>query len=282
MVKESYILNSLYENFADIKRINQSLKEDFKVDSKSLEATGSLKEKENKLLEVEVHVKHLINAFYKTSEKIDFYYFDCQSKIYINHFEKRKRKYFLDNIDAVERDFLLSEINYFNNPQKNRYFVQDDFIKLPYEKYIEYSDRYRISLNKKLTFLEGELVNYNLGLKIKEHTDIFDDKGNVIGFGTVASVFEVLEEIEKLDANNKNQLTTNQIVLLLQEIGFFTHPKIEDASKVKQAKLISLITRVHEKTIKTNIEKLDKSPTKNGVNYQKDIDKINKILDDLI
>lgn len=78
------------------------------------------------------------------------------------------------------------------------------------------------------------------------------------------------------------QLSSNQIVLMLQEIGFFTHPKIEDATKVKQSKLISLIVGLNDKNIKTNIEKLDKNPSKNGVNYQKDIAKINKLLDDLI
>lgn len=77
------------------------------------------------------------------------------------------------------------------------------------------------------------------------------------------------------------QLTTNQIVLLLQEIGFFTHPKIEDASKVKQAELISLITGLNEKNIKTAIQKLDKKPSELKVNYEKDIIKINQILDDL-
>ena len=86
-----------------------------------------------------------------------------------------------------------------------------------------------------------------------------------------------------LDNSKKtNQLTSNEIVLLLQETGFFTHPNIENASKVKQAELISFITGIHQKTIKSNIQKLEKSIKVNGSNYQKDIDKINKILDDLI
>jgi hypothetical protein len=95
--------------------------------------------------------------------------------------------------------------------------------------------------------------------------------------------FLELKKITTPEAEIKktNQLSANRIVLLLQEFGFFTHPKIEDASKVKQADLISLITGIHNKTIKNNIEKLDKSPAENGANYQKDIDLINKILDDL-
>tara|TARA_R110002050_G_scaffold300286_2_gene468573 strand:- start:21197 stop:22435 length:1239 start_codon:yes stop_codon:yes gene_type:complete len=88
--------------------------------------------------------------------------------------------------------------------------------------------------------------------------------------------------IEKESKIKTNQLTSNQIVLLLQEIGFFTHPKIEDASKEKQAELISLISGLNGKNIKTNMRKLDNKPNDVTPNYQKDIDKINKILDDLI
>ena len=79
-----------------------------------------------------------------------------------------------------------------------------------------------------------------------------------------------------------DQLSINQIVLLLQEIGFFIHPKIKNTPKVKQANLISQITGLNKKNIKTSIQKLDKSVSENGSNYQQDIDKINKILDDLI
>jgi hypothetical protein len=93
---------------------------------------------------------------------------------------------------------------------------------------------------------------------------------------------ELKTDIEIETKKNKpNQLTANKIVLLLQEIGFFSHPKIEDASKVKQAGLISQITGIHQKTIKTNIEKLDKKSSELTANYQKDIDKINQIIDDL-
>ena len=91
---------------------------------------------------------------------------------------------------------------------------------------------------------------------------------------------QVLNKNQKSNKED-NQLTANQIILLLQEIGFFNHPKIEDASKVRQAELISKITGIHHKTIKNNIEKLDKSLSENGKKYQTDIDKINKMLDDL-
>jgi hypothetical protein len=80
---------------------------------------------------------------------------------------------------------------------------------------------------------------------------------------------------------SQKQLTVNQIVLLLQEVGFFTHPKIEKAPKTKQADLISKICGLNAKNIKTKIQNLDKSPKELGLNNQKDIDKIEFILNNL-
>lgn len=111
----------------------------------------------------------------------------------------------------------------------------------------------------------------------------------VIKYGNIVINFikelkgELKTDIKIENPKNKpNQLTTNQIVLLLQEVGFFAYPKILDSHKTKQAKLISSITGLNEKNIKTAIEKLDKKPSELTANYQKDIDKINQILDDLI
>ena len=77
----------------------------------------------------------------------------------------------------------------------------------------------------------------------------------------------------------ENQLTANQIVILLDRLGFLAHPDIEDLSRTKQAELISLITGLHKKNFEKYIGKLEESnPTKN---YQNDINKIDKILDNL-
>lgn len=86
---------------------------------------------------------------------------------------------------------------------------------------------------------------------------------------------------EILSTKKKNQLTANQIVILFDRLGVLTHPKIELISKVKQSELISKITGLNQKNIKSNIEKLDKKAIENGSKYQEDIDKINQILDDL-
>lgn len=90
------------------------------------------------------------------------------------------------------------------------------------------------------------------------------------------------EEQQLLLANNLKKLTNNQTVLLLQEIGFFSHPKIEEASKVKQAALIRQLTGYDAKNIKTKIELLGNNPKENGAQYAKDQTKIENILNDLI
>lgn len=99
----------------------------------------------------------------------------------------------------------------------------------------------------------------------------------------VEKVCKIIDNKSTSTAGKKNseQLTANQIVLLLQEIGFFTHPKIEDAAKINQAKLISEITGLNDKNIKNHIEKLDKDHKTLGDNYNKDMVKINNIFNSM-
>ncbi len=90
---------------------------------------------------------------------------------------------------------------------------------------------------------------------------------------------EQTEESVKPVYNSKlKQLTANQIVLLLDRVGVFNSPGIEDAPKTKKADLVSQITGLHSKNLKKCIENLEKLPKEQGVNYQKDIDKIDQIL----
>lgn len=238
----------------------------------------------NEIESIKSSIRFLIDKLYVASVDLNFYYFDCPSKVYINHFENRKSSYFEKNIDADEKDFLFHEVEYLSNGYNNRYLDLGFLECHPYNEYIEYEEKYKISIRRKFEFLNEKLKEFNYTIFIREDTDIFNDYGSQISYGSEGVISEIIEEQEKSYNNNnskKSQLTANQIILLLQEIGFFNHPKIEDASKVKQAELVSKITGIHHKTIKNNIEKLDKSLTENGKKYQTDIDKINKMLDDL-
>lgn len=227
-------------------------------------------------------LKNDISNLYKESIKLDFYYFDSPFALYKKNYENRKTKYLDTNIDADEKDFLISEVNYFNNPNLNRLLYLFKDFPTNYNSYIIYEEKYKTSLRRKLEYLSQKLETYNLTIDIQEDTDIIDERGNMIGYGTEATIRANLKiDIEPIETKSKNQLTANQIILLLQELGFFIHPKIEDIPKVKQAEIISLITGLNEKNIKTRIEKLEKSLSVNGTNYQSDMNKINKLLDDL-
>lgn len=76
------------------------------------------------------------------------------------------------------------------------------------------------------------------------------------------------------------QLTINQCVLLLEEIGTFTG-SISNFTTVDKAKLVSLLTGKNEKNIKSSIEKLNKKPSDLGSGHQKDIDKIKALLNSM-
>ena len=230
-----------------------------------------------------------IDDIYKLSIKNNYFYFDCPLQVYENHFDDRFIEYKEINIDADLLDFIKSEIEIFNDPLKNRILKEVPFNFMSATVY--YSDffsancnNYEISFNKKINFLSEKAKQFGYKVSIEEGGSFYNEYTglNVYEDDVVCLKSIPKEEIQQGIQEKQNQLSANQIVLLLQEIGFFAHPKIEEASKVKQAELISLITGIHQKTIKTNIEKLDKSLSKNGVNYQKDIDKINKILDGLI
>ena len=181
--------------------------------------------------------------------------------------------------------------------------IEDNLLLLTKEKGKIYLQKLHDKTTKHLEKLQQNILEYK-GIDFKEIDKLGHSNNltrdefvlysiqsiNFIEKRIVDSLIEFLEgnlkyystNIDIQNSKKTNQLTANQIVLIFQEIGFFIHPKIEDASKVKQAKLISKIVGIHEKTIKTNIEKLDKNPLSNGDNYQKDIDKINTVLDGLV
>lgn len=81
--------------------------------------------------------------------------------------------------------------------------------------------------------------------------------------------------------DNSKQLSVNQIVILLDKLGFFSLDSLEDLPNTKKANLISQIIGKNEKNIKTAIERLELKPSELGSGYQNDIDKIQRILDKL-
>lgn len=284
MEEEKNLISKIKENFKEIYALESIIrKEDEDRDVfENLPYNEEYGQIEFKINILKFELRSKISDLYKESLILDYYYFDCPSSLYIKNYESRKKEYFDINIDADEKDFIFSEVKYFNNSKLNRAFFFDSILPYPYSDYIEYEDRYKTSLTRKLEYLSKKLEIYNLVIDIQEDTDLYDEYNNLISYGTEATIrTKINKETEPTQTKPKKQLTANQIILLLEEIDFFRQQKIVNAPKVKQAELVSLITGLNEKNIKTRIEKLEKSLLVNGTNYQDDIEKINKILDNL-
>lgn len=288
--KSEQIVIDIYKNYYKIDSINN------RIDKEVLKQYGddpfaddsNIRNKYSEDLDTLKHnIFLLLKELYYSSTKDNYFYFDCSTEVYEKHYELRKNKFFDEILDSTEEDFLISEVKYFSNQNSNRCLDNGIFDFFNYSSYIEeYSNRYRIPLNKKLKFLDNKLKFYNKTLEIKENIFDSDGYGNDFGPYTEVTIIENKSnqftikqphETSEVD-NNTKQLTSNQIVLLLQETGFFTNSIIANAPKTKQSELISKITGLNAKNIKNKIENLDKKPSELGENYQNDIYKINFIL----
>jgi hypothetical protein len=91
--------------------------------------------------------------------------------------------------------------------------------------------------------------------------------------------------IDKKEVDNEsktpNQLSVNQAIILLDKLGVFTDKTFENMPNTKKAKILSQLLGRNEKNIKTAIEKLELKQSELGAGYQRDFDKIQKILDNL-
>lgn len=87
--------------------------------------------------------------------------------------------------------------------------------------------------------------------------------------------------IFETESENANQLSVNQAIILLDKLGVFNDKALENVSNVKKAKLISQLIGKNEKNIKTAIQKLELKPNEITPNYRKDIDKVERILENL-
>ncbi len=207
-----------------------------------------------------------------------------------------KLNYLTHNVQLLEMPLKQLKKDFYIEDVESRYYVkQSDFISNKIDKVVSDLNVKNENLTDKEVEAVFSQIDYSIGdmMQNEHYRNRFETliKLPYSLFTITGSFINILyAKIDKISPETQNeervksskQLTANQIVLLLQEIGYFIHPKIEEASKVKQAELIGLIAGLNEKNIKKNIQKLDKSTSSNGANYQKDIDKINKILDDLI
>lgn len=100
------------------------------------------------------------------------------------------------------------------------------------------------------------------------------------------SLQKELNELESTLAASKstssNSLSSNQLVLLLDNFGFFSHLSFDNASVAQKAKIVEILSGIHYKNIEKRISKLENSPSKNGENYKKDYKIIQSKIDSIL
>jgi hypothetical protein len=84
-----------------------------------------------------------------------------------------------------------------------------------------------------------------------------------------------------IETENANQLSVNQAIILLDKLGVFSTDTFENKPNTKKAKLISQLLGKNEKNIKTSIEKLELKKSELGAGYQRDLDKVQQLLNNL-
>ena len=131
---------------------------------------------------------------------------------------------------------------YFDYDHKEREFILD--IQIDFYCYSA-----MIEANKMIDFLENKIIN-----------------------ATSKSIDNTSE------TENTNQLTVNQAIILLDKLGVFSADTFENKPNTKKAKLISQLLGKNEKNVKTAIEKLELKPKDITNGYQRDLDKIQQLL----
>lgn len=237
---------------------------------KSLSSSNNrTKELNSKLLLDHKEIASLLERLQHNSIKDNYYFFDCPWSVYKNNFQSRYEKFIERDLDAERADFIKSEIRNLYNPKENRVIGSES-----YHVFSEELPAFKTSIDKKLLYLKEELGKEGFymsngpieNVSPYEETPLDDEIR-----------FDVVEEVR----DGKLQITANQIVILLDKVGFLTDKKISLKSQAKQAEVISKITGLNKKNITTYISKLENEPRDNGANYEKDLKFIDSLLDDI-
>lgn len=237
-----------------------------------------------KLKELGKPVSKLLDDLYISSSNDHYYFFDLPFISYKKLYRSRLELFLKQNIDANEKDFIESELYYFYKPSKNRILLHND-VPFSYHQFLEADKKYDITLEKKNEFLYGaaKKIGYKVDVYVNPfYTDDFMERLGKKRFEfvkirkTKKQQIPDTEEPKKVKKNK--QLTGNQIVILLERLEVFSNPNFKFLNKTDQANVLSRLTGLHEKNLKSYIENLGKKPSQLGPNYQKDIDKIDDLL----
>jgi hypothetical protein len=207
-------------------------------------------------------IKIGFEKLYKNSLKDNFYFFDCPLDVYKTTFEGRFTEFKKINIDADKVDFMKSEFKKLYHAKSYRVMKA-----LNYNAFSDDIECFNISISKKRDYLKKEL-------KKKGVFVINEPIENVFPFEDVP----LDDEVRFGEKDVTGVLTSNQVVILLDNIGFFADKNIERKTQGEQAELISMITGFNVKNIKTYIKKLEDKSSEISDNYQRDLDFIESLL----
>ena len=232
----------------------------------------------------------LLRYIYRKSKKENFYFFDCPFEVYINHFDPRKIKFLEGHIDAEESHFIQQEIDHLEQPAKhktikikyrfiNKYLLDNGGESIDFSRFKDPDYSYN-----SVIYFNEKSVTINYSKLISSNTTWQYSYQKKLDFLNIR-LQEIKEEkkaapVKRENPGRSKQLTINQAVILLDDLGMFTSNILESSSKKKQADIISLLIGKNAKNVKIAIEKLEKSPSENGKRYQADIIKIKNMLDD--
>ena len=269
---------------------NKKIEKELKNPHFSMEELSEVNDEFEKQLEkLKSDFNLLLFYVFKESRNENFYFTDCPFQVYQNFYKKRKSHFLRYNFDALEKDFITLELSKFQNPNfkkglsfsykdLNEYLLNYNHKKFNFNALRRQSNKFEpiISFNKKYLrlnysrlFCPTEAWTFSLHRKM----EFLSQK--------LACLEEVQTEPDPKSDPPTNLFTTNQSVLLLDQLGVFASPYFENIAKSKQAEILSRLLGKNTKNIKSAIEKLDKSASEVGQGFTRDMAKIQAIFNQL-
>ncbi len=201
----------------------------------------------------------------------------------------------IENLLLLGNDKRDDYLNFAIDKIKKTPFVDKE--KFNIDKWLK---KYNVSINEFPNFSNEELKHwlnryYNGYSETPHDLDfILDIQIDFYCYGAMIEANKMIDFLESKKINatsnsidntteteNTNQLTVNQSIILLDKLGVFSADTFENKPNTKKAKLISQLLGKNEKNVKTAIEKLELKKSELGAGYQRDIDKIERILNNL-
>lgn len=213
----------------------------------------------------------------------------------ITHFTNYVKNEVLKNLSKIEKGKETYYLKYIKNKIENTpYYNTDENIinqwlikfnekieNFPFPENIEI--RQYLKINHKASHLSHDqsMQVWNIQIKFYVYACMKEAKKIINYINSFENTNNSTEEKTSNKPNKPNKLTSNQIVILLDKIGLLTNVFFETLPNTKKAYVLSLITGLNEKNLKTAIERLEKTPKELNDNYRKDIKLVEEIFENL-